>query len=173
MSSSTTGFTLVDARPEHMAGVQRLYGHYVLQATCTFEEQPPDVAEMTRRWRELEALGLPYLVALVEGEVAGYAYAGRYRARSAYRQTLENSVYVAPGLHGRGIGRALLCELIERCTALGYWEMVAVIGDSANQASIRLHARLGFEHIGVLRDVGLKFGRRLDTLFMQRSLARP
>jgi phosphinothricin acetyltransferase len=115
-------------------------------------------------------LGLPYLVAMVGGHLVGYAYAGAYRARPAYRRTVENSVYVAQGMQGRGIGRALLAALIERCSQAGLSQMVAVVGDSGNTGSIRLHESLGFEHVGVLRDVGFKFGRRVDTVLMQRPL---
>jgi L-amino acid N-acyltransferase YncA len=116
------------------------------------------------------ARGLPYLVALKDGEVAGYAYATAYRARSAYRHTVEDSIYVAQGMHGHGIGTALLRAVIERCTEGGFTQMVACIGNSANAGSLGLHERLGFERVGVLRDVGFKFGQWVDTVLMQRAL---
>ncbi|MFB3819463.1 MAG: N-acetyltransferase family protein, partial [Candidatus Methylomirabilales bacterium] len=150
--------------------VQAIYAHHVLQGTASFEEEPPDLDEMRRRRAEVIGRGLPYLVAEVEGDVVGYCYASPYRSRSAYRFTLEDSVYVDHRYGGRGLGRALLSTLIPRC-ATGEWrQMVAVIGDSANAASIALHARLGFHHVGTLRAVGYKFGRWLDTVLMQRAL---
>ena len=153
-----------------MAAVHRIYSHHVLQGLASFEEEPPAVAELLARRSEVLRRGLPYLAAEVEGEVAGYAYATGYRARPAYRNTLEDSVYVAPGRGGRGIGRALLSALIERCS-LGPWrQMVAIIGDSGNVASIALHERLGFRMVGTLRSVGFKHGRWVDTVLMQRAL---
>jgi L-amino acid N-acyltransferase YncA len=125
---------------------------------------------MARRRAAVVARGLPYLVAEVEGAVLGYAYAGPYHTRSAYRFTLEDSIYVAPHAVGRGIGRTLLAELLDRCTALGYRRMLAIIGDSGNAASIGLHAAAGFRHVGTLPSVGLKFGRWLDVVLMQRPL---
>lgn len=159
-----------EAEEGDMDQVARLYGHYVLGATCTFETEAPDANEMADRFRKVKAISAPYLVAEVDGAVAGYAYAAAYRARAAYRHTLENSVYVAPGFGGRGIGRRLLQELITQATKRDFVQMVAVIGDSANQASVKLHASLGFERVGVLRDVGFKHGRWLDTVLMQRAL---
>jgi phosphinothricin acetyltransferase len=160
-----------DALPEDMGRVLEIYAHSVLHGTATFEEQPPDLAEMHRRRDAVLAARLPYLVAQENDRLVGYAFAALYRTRSAYRYTAENSVYLAPGFSGRGIGRALLAELLERTAAAGYREMVAVIGDSANASSIGLHRSLGFRMVGTLQNVGLKFGRRLDTVIMQRSLA--
>lgn len=154
-----------------LPAIQAIYQHYVLHGLCTFEEIPPTVADLRSRRAEVLNLGLPHLVAVLDGQVAGYAYASRYRVRPAYRHTLEDSLYVAPDRHRRGIGRALLGALIERCSGRGFHRMIAVIGDSANEGSIRLHAGLGFEPVGVLPEVGFKFGRWVDTVLMQRPLA--
>jgi L-amino acid N-acyltransferase YncA len=136
----------------------------------SFEEVPPDADEMRRRFEEVADRGLPYLVAVMHGAVVGYGYCNLFRTRSAYRFALEDSVYVKDGQHGKGVGRALLAELIERSTALGYRQMIAVIGDSANANSIGLHRSLGFIHAGTLRSTGYKFGRWVDTVTMQRPL---
>ncbi|MFS2166766.1 N-acetyltransferase family protein [Variovorax sp. Varisp62] len=161
---------VLDAEPHHMAAVQAIYSHYVLHDLCSFEEEVPTVELMQARRADVAARGLPYLVATIGGEVAGYAYATAYRARSAYRHTVEDSIYVAHGMHGHGIGRALLHEVIRRCTDNGFTQMVAVVGNSANMGSQRLHEKLGFDRVGVLRDVGFKFGRWVDTVLMQRAL---
>jgi L-amino acid N-acyltransferase YncA len=155
-----------------MAQLQAIYAHHVLHGTASFEEQPPALAEMLRRRADVLARGLPYLVAESDGRLVGYSYATPYRARSAYRFSIENSVYVAPGLVRAGIGRALLTELIARCEAGEWRQMIAVIGDSRNAASIALHERLGFRMVGTLRNVGRKFGRWLDTVLMQREFGR-
>lgn len=141
-----------------------------MNGSGTFETEPPDCAEMDRRRLDIARQGLPYLVAEVDGSVAGYAYTARYRLRPAYRFTVEDSVYVRADLMGRGLGQQLLRELIELCTADRKRQMIAVIGDSGNTASIRLHAKLGFRHVGVLQGVGCKFGRWIDTVIMQRAL---
>lgn len=158
------------AAPEDVAGIQSIYAHHVLNGLATFEEAPPSVQEMRRRYDEITSAALPYLVAEVAGVPAGYGYCALYRTRSAYRYTLEDSVYVRHDLLGRGIGGALLGELIRRCEALGYRQLVAVIGDSAHAASIALHARYGFLRVGNLRSVGYKFGRWVDSVLMQRPL---
>ena len=149
-----------------------IYGHYVQSSAATFEEILPSPDEMVCRFSDLTDKGLPYLVAEQENEVAGYAYAGPYRDRSGYRFTVEDSVYVNNDCLGLGIGRGLLAELIGRCTTLGYRQMVAVIGDSANAASIALHSQLGFKVIGSLPSSGRKFDRWVDTVLMQRSLGK-
>lgn len=159
-----------DATDDDMASVQAIYAHHVLTSLATFEEVPPTVAEMAARRRAVVAAGLPYLVAEGAGEVVGYAYAGPYRARPAYRHTVEDSVYVAAAQDGRGVGSALLQALIGRCEGGPWRQMLAVIGDSGNAGSIALHRRLGFQDAGVLRDVGFKFGRWVDTVLMQRPL---
>ncbi len=147
-----------------------IYSHHVRQGTGSFELEPPDADEIARRRAAVLERGLPHLVAELEGRVVGYAYAGAYRPRPAYRFTVESSVYVHPDLQGRGIGRALLGALIESCGREGCRQMIAVIGDSANISSIRLHEHFGFRRVGVLEDVGFKFGRWLDTVLMQRKL---
>jgi len=154
------------------AAIQSIYAHHVLHGLASFEEEPPSLDEMRRRFDEVRGRDLPYLVAEHEGEVAGYGYCTLYRTRSAYRYTLEDSIYVREGLHRRGIGRSILAELISRCGELGYRQMIAVIGDSAQAASIGLHASLGFLRAGTLRSVGFKFGRWVDTVLMQRPLGR-
>ncbi len=159
-----------DAADGDMAAVQAIYAEHVRTGLASFEDTPPDVAEMTRRRAAILELGLPYRVADYEGTVKGFAFAGPYRHRPAYRYSLENSVYVAADALRLGLGRLLLADLIDRCTALGYRQMVAIIGDSANHASITLHARLGFETTGVLKSVGFKFGRWVDSVIMQRPL---
>ena len=161
---------LRDARDDDMGAIQAIYAHHVLHGTASFEEEPPPLAEMQRRRADVLARGLPYLVAEVDGRIAGYSYATPYRARSAYRFSIENSVYVDHARHRSGIGRALLAELIARCERGDWRQMIAVIGDSAQVASIGLHANLGFRHIGTLQAVGLKFGRWLDTVLRQRAL---
>ncbi|SAL63812.1 phosphinothricin N-acetyltransferase [Caballeronia peredens] len=159
-----------DAAPGDFDAIARIYAHYVENALATFEETPPSADELRARHATITAAGLPYLVAEIDGEAAGYAYASAYRPRSAYRHTIEDSVYVAAGMGGRGIGLALLTALIERCERGPWRQMIAVIGNSGNAGSIALHARLGFDHVGVLRDVGFKHGRWVDTVLMQRAL---
>jgi phosphinothricin acetyltransferase len=159
-----------DARAEDMAAIQAIYTYYVTRSAASFEETPPSVEEMTARWKATVGRGMPYLVAEEEGEVLGYTYAGPFRQRSAYRYTVEDSIYVAPFVVRRGIGGVLLSALIERCTGLGYRQMIAVIGDSGNQGSIALHRANGFGQEGVLRGVGLKFGRWVDVVIMHRTL---
>jgi phosphinothricin acetyltransferase len=162
-----------DIRPATEAdlpAVTEIYEHAVLHGTATFELTPPDLAEMTRRYKALIDGGYPYLVAALEGRVIGYAYAGPYRPRPAYRFTVENSVYLQPSIHRRGIGLQLLQRLIAECEARGYRQMIAVIGDSANAGSISVHSKTGFAMIGTHPNVGFKFGRWLDTVMMQRAL---
>jgi L-amino acid N-acyltransferase YncA len=163
----------VDVRacePGDLPAVQSIYAHHVRYGTGTFEEEPPELREIERRYANITQAGLPFLVA-AEREVLGYAYAGRYNVRSAYRFTCEDSIYVAPGAQRSGVGSALLSELIGACQRLGLQQMVAVIGDSENRASRRLHAKLGFSDAGLLERVGFKAGRWLDVVLMQRALA--
>jgi L-amino acid N-acyltransferase YncA len=164
------GLIIRDAAEADFEAIQMIYAHHVLHGTGSFEEQPPDIEDMLVRFRAVRANGLCWLVAEDDGGIAGYAYAQRFHSRSGWRRTLEDSVYVAPGRERQGLGRALLAELVSRCSALDYGEMVAVIGDSDNLGSIHLHASAGFVHAGMLKNVGLKFGRRLDVVYMQRSL---
>lgn len=152
-----------------LSAIRAIYAHAVTHGTASFELTPPDEAEMTRRFLALMDGGYPYLVA-EDGRLLGYAYAGPYRPRPAYRWTVENSVYVSPEAKGSGVGRALLAALIEAAEAKGYRQMIAVIGDSDNAPSIGLHRALGFEHVGTFRSVGFKHGRWLDSVLMQRSL---
>jgi phosphinothricin acetyltransferase len=158
------------ATPDDIGEIHAIYSHHVLKGLASFEEEPPSAAELRRRFDDVSGRGLPYLVADFGGTVAGYGYCSLYRSRSAYRYTLEDSVYVRPDAQGRGVGRALLAELIRRCEALGYRELVAIIGDSANAASIGLHESEGFLRVGTLRSVGFKFGRWVDSVIMQRPL---
>lgn len=159
-----------ESQPDDLPVLQAIYAHHVLTGLASFEEVPPDVDEMARRRADVLARRLPYLVAEHGGAVVGYAYAGPYRLRPAYRYTVEDSIYVAHDRTGLGAGRALLGELVARCTAAGCRQMIAVIGDSGNAASITLHARQGFAHAGLLAAVGWKFGRWVDSVLMQRAL---
>ena len=153
-----------------LPAITEIYDHAVRHGTATFELIPPDLAEMTRRFGALMDGGYPYLVAVFDGRVVGYAYAGAYRPRPAYRFTVENSVYLQPAIHRRGIGLQLLQRLIAESEARGYRQMIAVIGDSANAGSVGVHTRCGFQMIGTHPHVGFKFGRWLDTVMMQRAL---
>ena len=153
-----------------LPAITAIYQQAVREGTATFELEPPDLAEMTRRYRALVDGGYPYFVAILDGRVAGYAYAGAYRPRPAYRFTVENSIYLDPGFHRRGVGSLLLERLISECEARGFRQMIAVIGDSANAGSIGVHSKCGFQMIGTHPDVGFKFGRWLDTVMMQRDL---
>ncbi len=159
-----------DSRDGDIPAITAIYAHAVLHGLASFELEPPNEPEMTRRRAAVLAGGFPYLVAEKGGAVVGYAYASAYRARPAYRFAVENSVYVAPDRQRAGIGRALLPAVIERCTAAGFRLMVAVIGDSANHGSIGLHAACGFSHAGLLPAIGWKHGRWVDSVLMTRPL---
>ena len=161
---------IADAGLAHSPTVHSIYAHWVRHGLASFEEIPPDREEMERRRLAVQELGLPYLVALEGDTVLGFAYAGPYRPRSAYRFTVEDSVYVAPDAQGKGVGRRLLGEVIQRAEALGRRQMLAVIGDSGNAPSIGLHEAMGFRRIGIFQSVGFKFGRWVDTVMMQRPL---
>lgn len=156
--------------PEDIPAITEIYAEAVVNGSASFELEAPDEAEMAGRREKLVAAGHVYLVATIAGELAGYAYTSAYRPRPAYGATVENSVYVKPSFHGRGIGRRLLERLIVEAEACGFRQMIAVIGDSANHGSIRLHEALGFAHVGTLRSVGWKHGKWLDTVLMQRRL---
>jgi L-amino acid N-acyltransferase YncA len=160
------------ALPTDVASIQSIYAHHVRHGLGTFETEPPDVHEMASRHAQITAAGFPYLVAVDAGAVVGYAYANHFRTRAAYRYTVEDSVYVAADAQRRGIGKALLAELVARCVAAGLRQMLAVIGDSANLGSIAVHRACGFENVGVLKAVGRKFDRWVDVVLMQRALAR-
>jgi L-amino acid N-acyltransferase YncA len=160
------------AQPSDLAVITAIYDDAVRHGTASFELDPPDQAEMARRYEALRAGGYPYLVAELEGDIVGYAYAGPYRARPAYRWSVEDSVYVAPQAQRRGIGGALLARLVAEAEAGGFRQMLAVIGDSANTGSVELHRVAGFRLVGTFENVGFKFGRWLDTVLMQRELGR-
>jgi phosphinothricin acetyltransferase len=162
--------TIRPATPADILAIARIYGHAVLHGTASFEIEPPNEAEMARRQKTLLEGGYPYLVAELSDAVAGYAYAGPYRLRPAYRFSVEDSIYIAPDCHRRGIGAALLDRLIAECEARGYRQMIAVIGDSDQAPSIALHRAAGFRMVGTLQAVGFKFGRWLDSVLMQRPL---
>ena len=158
------------SREADIAAITSIYAHHVLHGVASFEEVPPEPDVLARRRHRIVAQGLPYLVAERAGRVLGYCYASQYRTRSAYRYTVEDSIYVDAAEVGRGLGRALLSALIERCSDLGYRQMVAVIGGSDQWPSIRLHKALGFTRTGLLPAVGFKFGSWIDTVLMQRPL---
>jgi phosphinothricin acetyltransferase len=159
-----------EATDADMEGITRIYAKFVLTGLATFEETPPTVTEMRSRRDAVRKLGLPYLAAYLAGEIVGYTYASTYRPRPAYRFTVENSVYVAEGHHGRGIGSALLAALIRQCEAGPWRQMLAVIGNSGNAGSIALHRRFDFVPVGTLRSVGFKLDQWVDTVLMQRPL---
>ncbi|WNH51742.1 GNAT family N-acetyltransferase [Stenotrophomonas oahuensis] len=161
---------LRDARDEDIVAITAIYAVEVTDFVNTYEYEVPDATEMLRRMHDIVGRGFPYIVAIVDGQVAGYAYANTYRARIAYQWTVENSVYVDAAFQGRGVGTALMQGLIDACVARGYRQMVAVIGEPSNTASIKLHERFGFHLVGVFRGLGRKHGRWLDTVQMQRAL---
>jgi phosphinothricin acetyltransferase len=167
---SGDGLIIRPSRDGDIGAIAAIYGHHVLKGLASFEEVPPAVEEMARRRSDILARALPYLVAERGGKVVGYCYAGPFRPRVGYRYTLEDSIYIDAAEIGRGVGRALLQPVLERCEELGYRQMVAVIGGRETIASIRLHEALGFTHIGVLPAVGFKFGRWIDIVLMQRAL---
>ncbi|MEI6383018.1 MAG: N-acetyltransferase family protein [Betaproteobacteria bacterium] len=156
--------------PADLSAVTAIYQHHVLHGSGSFEIEPPDLTEMTHRYDDVISKPLPYLVAILDDAVLGYAYANFFRPRPAYRFCVENSVYVAQNTTQKGIGRALMTELMRQCEVLGARQMVAVIGDSANKASISLHTSLGFSHTGQLQATGWKHNRWLDTVLMQKTL---
>lgn len=159
-----------EATPADVQAIAALYAEEVSERVNTYEYDAPDASEMLRRMQRILADGYPYLVAEHHGRFAGYAYAGGFRVRAAYRPTVENSVYVHPGCAGKGVGSALMQRLIDECTARGFRQMIAVIGEPANTASVRLHERFGFEHVGTFNGIAWKHERWLDTMFMQRAL---
>jgi L-amino acid N-acyltransferase YncA len=167
---SMSAISIRPAGPNDLAAITSIYANAVRHGTASFEIDPPDQDEMARRFADLRRDGFPYLVAEVAGSLAGYAYAGPYRARPAYRFTVEDSIYVAALAQRRGIGRALLDRLIQEAAERGFRQMIAVIGDSNQPASIALHAAAGFRMVGTLAAVGFKFDRWLDSVLMQRAL---
>jgi L-amino acid N-acyltransferase YncA len=165
-----SAITLRPAAAADLVAITAIYAHAVRHGTASFEIEPPDETEMTRRWRTLVDKGYPYIVAEVAGGIAGYAYAGPYRARPAYHWSVEDSIYVAPAEQRRGVGGALLARLIDEAEQRGFRQMIAVIGDSQQVPSIELHRAAGFRLIGTIENVGFKFGRWLDSVLMQRAL---
>lgn len=164
-------FTIRDATLDDIAAITSIYGQSVLDETASFELDPPGEEEMRARFEKVTGAGYPYIAAIDgSGALVGYAYAGAYHLRPAYRWTVENSVYIDPVGRGRGVGRLLIDELIARTTALGFRQMIAIIGGVDHKASIRLHESLGFRHIGVIHGTGFKHGKWLDTVLMQRAL---
>jgi len=164
-----SALVLRDAVAGDAAAIAAIYGHHVLHGTATFDVDPPDADFWRDKIADMGRRGWPFIVADEGGGAIGYAYAAQFRDRAAYREACEDSIYIAPDATGRGVGRALLAALVDAAAASGFREMIAVIG-GAEPASVAVHARLGFVEAGRLRDVGIKFGRRLDTLYMQRSL---
>ncbi len=162
--------TLRPASADDIPAIQAIYAHHVLHGTGTFETEPPDVVEMQRRFATITGRGYPYLVAEYDGAVAGFAYLGPFRERHAYRFTVEDSIYLHPEFLRRGIGRQLLDRLITLATAAGFKQLLALVGDSTNHASVRLHESAGFTHAGTMKDVGHKFDRWLDVVILQRPL---
>lgn len=169
-TAKTSDLVIRDADPSDIAAITAIYRHHVLTGTASFEEIPPSETEITSRFDAIRGYGLPYLVALRGDVIVGYCYASLYRPRSAYRHTVENSIYVAPDYVGNGIGAALMAALLERCEAGPWRQMVAAIGDSKNHASIALHRKFGFDMTGTFHNVGYKFGTWLDSVLMQRPL---
>lgn len=164
---------MIEIRPavaQDAPAIAALYAHHVVHGTGTFEEVPPNAAEMARRMADVQARSLPYFVAIRDGEIVGFAYAAPFRLRSAYRYTAEDSVYIAQDFIGQGVGKALLTQVIAACEALGIRQLMGVIGDSANAGSIGLHQSLGFEVTGSALGVGFKHGRFVDIVFMQKAL---
>ncbi len=159
-----------DAGPADLPAITAIYAHHVLHGTGTFEEEPPSEAEMAARMARVQEAGWAWLVAEEAGEILGFAYFAQFRPRSAYRFASEDSVYVRDDIRGQGVGKALVAALLQRAEAAGFRQMFAVIGDSENVGSIGLHVSLGFRQVGVLRSAGLKFGRWLDVVFMQRAI---
>jgi phosphinothricin acetyltransferase len=153
-----------------MGAIQTIYAHHVLHGLASWELEPPDLTEMNLRRDGFVAQGYPYVVAILDGEVAGYAHAGPYRTRPAYRFTVENTIYLHPDRAGQGIAGPLLQQVIDDCTGLGYRQMIAVVGDSDNQPSIRFHEKMGFRQVGLIVGIGWKAGRWLDSVVLQRAL---
>ena len=165
-----THIIIRDARPNDIPAIQQIYAWHVLHGIATFEEIPPTVQEMQSRLANITIQGLPYLIAETDGKIGGYCYAAPYRPRSAYRYTLENSIYLDHEQTGQGLGKKLLYALIERCEQGPWRQMIAVIADTSNLPSIHLHRSLGFDHVGMQPATGFKFNRWIDVVFMQRAL---
>ncbi|POT58590.1 N-acetyltransferase [Citrobacter amalonaticus] len=161
---------IVNAEEKHIPAIREIYAHHVIHGTASFETVPPDTSEMLARLRKIRSQGLPWVVALQEEKVIGYCYLTRYRERYAYRHTLEDSIYIDPAAQRQGVGKALLCHVIAWAITHGYRQMIANVGDSNNQGSLKVHQQLGFTKTGTLKDIGFKHGRWLDTVLLQRNL---
>lgn len=161
---------IVNAEEKHIPAICDIYAHHVTHCTASFETEPPDINEMFARLNKIRCQGLPYVVALHEEKVIGYCYLTHYRERYAYRHTLEDSIYIDPVAQGQGVGKALLRHVITWAGAHGYRQMIAIVGDSNNQGSLKVHQQVGFTEVGTLKDIGFKHGRWLDTVLMQRNL---
>jgi phosphinothricin acetyltransferase len=161
---------IVNAEEKHIPAIRDIYAHHVLHGTGSFETDPPDTHEMLARLEKIRSLGLPWVVALQEDKVIGYCYLTRYRERYAYRYTLEDSIYIDPAAQRQGVGKALLRHVIDWAETQGYRQLIAIVGDSNNQGSLKVHQQVGFTEIGTLKDIGFKHGRWLDTVLMQRNL---
>lgn len=165
-----SSIVIEDARAEHIAAIRDIYAQHVRHSLATFETEPPDETEMRQRWLKIRDAGLPWLVATQNQQVLGYCYLGMHRTRVAYRFTLEDSIYLHPDHLGKGIGKRLLSAALSQAEQQGYRQVISVVGNSENQASLQLHLSLGFEQIGTLRSVGMKHGRWVDTVLLQRAL---
>ncbi len=161
---------LRDALESDMSSIGEIYADEVINGVSSWEEQVPGSKEMLRRFENIVANGFPYRVAVIGGQIAGYCYASAYRPRIGYRYTVENTIYVGKMMRGRGIGRLLVNDLVTICETRGYRQMVAVIGDSGNHMSIDFHRRMGFEQAGVIKSIGFKHGRWMDSVIMQKVL---
>jgi phosphinothricin acetyltransferase len=161
---------IVNAEEKHIPAIRDIYAHHVLHGTGSFETNPPDTHEMLARLEKIHSLGLPWVVALQEDKVIGYCYLTRYRERYAYRYTLEDSIYIDPAAQRQGVGKALLRYVIDWAETQGYRQLIAIVGDSNNQGSLKVHQQVGFTEIGTLKDIGFKHGRWLDTVLLQRNL---
>lgn len=161
---------IVNAEKKHIPAIRDIYAHHVIHGTGSFETDPPDTHEMLTRLEKIRSLGLPWVVALQEDKIIGYCYLTRYRERYAYRYTLEDSIYIDPAAQRQGVGKALLRHVIDWAETQGYRQLIAIVGDSNNQGSLKVHQQVGFTEIGTLKDIGFKHGRWLDTVLMQRNL---
>jgi len=172
LTANTTNMKLIirPSRDEDVPSLAAIYANSVATETASWEYESPSVEEFARRRADLLAKGFPYFTAELAGLVVGYSYASSYRARVGYRFVVEDSVYVLHAMKGHGIGKQLLMTLIDECTRVGYRQMIAVIGDSANIGSIKLHAACGFHHVALFKGIGYKFGGWLDSVQMQRAL---
>ncbi|HHA1473262.1 TPA: N-acetyltransferase family protein [Enterobacter kobei] len=161
---------IVNAEEKHIPAIRDIYAHHVIHGTASFETKPPDTHEMLARLKKIGSQGLPWVVAVEEEKIIGYCYLTRYRERYAYRHTLEDSIYIHPDAQRQGVGKALLRHVIAWAETHGYRQMIAIVGDSNNQGSLKVHQQVGFTEIGTLKDIGFKHGRWLDTVLLQMKL---